>query len=110
MVIEDDDGAPLSQALQDVIAERARQITEERWTPQHDDRHYVGTLAAAAACYSVSAHVQLSRQMPEVTAEVVEDFWPWARRWWKPKDPRRDMVRAAALLVAEIERIDRAAK
>jgi len=31
------------------------------------------------------------------------------RGWWKPKGPRRDLIRAAALIVAEIERIDRRA-
>lgn len=37
--------------------------------------------------------------------------WPrsWSRAWWKPKNPRRDLVRAAALLIAEIERLDRRA-
>lgn len=35
--------------------------------------------------------------------------WPFPPRSWKPKDRRRDLVRAAALLVAEIERLDREA-
>lgn len=35
-------------------------------------------------------------------------LWPWDREWWKPKDRRRNLVRAAALLIAEIERLDRA--
>jgi hypothetical protein len=39
-----------------------------------------------------------------------EDLWPWHDDWWKPKDRRRDLIRAAALIVAEIERLDRAAK
>ena len=34
-------------------------------------------------------------------------WWPWSLDWWKPKDPRRDLVRAGALIVAEIERLDR---
>lgn len=33
----------------------------------------------------------------------------WVREnGWQPKNPRRDLVRAAALIIAEIERIDRA--
>jgi hypothetical protein len=36
-------------------------------------------------------------------------FWPWPPEWWKPCDRRANLVRAAALLIAEIERIDRAA-
>jgi hypothetical protein len=39
----------------------------------------------------------------------VPKMWPWARQWWKPTGARRDLVKAAALLLAEIERIDRAA-
>ena len=35
-------------------------------------------------------------------------IWPWAKSWWKPRDARANYVRAAALLLAEIERIDRA--
>lgn len=36
--------------------------------------------------------------------------WPWtgwATEWFKPKDDRYNLVRAAALLLAEIERLDR---
>jgi len=33
--------------------------------------------------------------------------WPWDPKWWKPKDRRRDLVRAAALIIAEIDRHDR---
>lgn len=32
---------------------------------------------------------------------------PWDEKWWKPKNPRRDLVKAGALILAEIERIDR---
>jgi hypothetical protein len=32
--------------------------------------------------------------------------WPWTRDWWKPQDFRRDLVRAAALILAELERFD----
>jgi hypothetical protein len=36
-----------------------------------------------------------------------ELFWPWAAEWYKPTDRRRDLVKAASLLLAEIERLDR---
>jgi hypothetical protein len=39
---------------------------------------------------------------------IYYDAWPWADKDWKPKDRRRDLIRAAALIVAEIERLDRA--
>lgn len=38
----------------------------------------------------------------------IEQAWPFDRRWFKPTDPRRDLVKAAALILAEIDRMDRA--
>lgn len=112
-LIEDDDGAPVSQAAHDVIAERSRQITAEGWTPEHDDEHEDMSLAQAAACYASSTKMgsELRRdEFAPLESEVpVPVFWPisWSVNWWKPKDYRRDLVRAAAMLIAEIERIDR---
>lgn len=82
----------------DVLAERRRQIESEGWTPEHDDEHSLGEMAGAAACYANNAG--LGRVLPPRS-------WPWDASWWKPKDRRRDLVRAAALLLAEIERLDR---
>jgi len=88
-------------AICDVAAERARQKAIEGWTPEHDDTHGSGEMALAAGCYALNA-------APERFADgIVPIFWPWSREWWKPKDRRRDLVRAAALIVAEIERLDR---
>jgi len=36
-------------------------------------------------------------------------LWPWSPMWWRPTTQRRDLVKAGALIMAEIERIDRAA-
>jgi hypothetical protein len=36
-------------------------------------------------------------------------LWPWDDEWFKLTDPRRDLIKAAALIIAEIERLDRAA-
>lgn len=101
--LEDQDGAPISEALQDVINERSRQISAEGWTAQHDDQHQPGELAEAAACYA-SPHY--ARPMIE-TAPIL---WPFDAARWKPKDRRSNLVRAAALLIAEIERLDRKAE
>jgi hypothetical protein len=87
----------MSKAIDDVVAERKRQIDVEGWTQDHDDAtHLPGVLALAACCYCTA---------DEGDAPPV--VWPWALKWWKPKDSRRNKVRAAALLIAEIERIDR---
>jgi hypothetical protein len=83
-------------ALTDIAAERVRQIEAEGWTPEHDDAHDVGELADAAACYA--------------RGEQMSSVWPWSDEWWKPSDRRRNLIKAGALIVAEIERLDRAEK
>lgn len=100
--------APLeTNAVRDVLAERRRQVEIEGWTPEHDDQHVAGGMAEAAACYATSARWWQMRWNPASVPDRMP--WPWARRWWKPKGPREDLVRAAALILAEIERLDRAA-
>lgn len=101
-------------AIDDIAAERRRQIEAEGWTPEHDDAHSEGDLSRAAACYAAHASAYQRVTVPlsaYQSAETVRDEygWPWAKAWWKPSTPRRDLVKAGALIVAEIERIDRAA-
>lgn len=101
----------LSKAAQDVLAERERQVSAEGWTPEHDDEHDRAQLAQAAACYALSgtpadeAHYIHGRWK-----DKLDFFWPWDIKWWKPSDRRRDLVKAGALILAEIERLDRTTK
>lgn len=88
----------MSKALDDIAAERQRQIESEGWTPEHDDTHADGgynnepPLPQAAACYALGKRF----------------CWPWDEEYWKPgTDRRRQLVKAGALIVAEIERLDR---
>lgn len=89
---------PLTDAARDVLAERQRQIEELGWLHDHDDEYEQGELAFAASCYAVAN-----------SGATVPPEWPWSPEWWKPRDHRGNLVRAAALLLAEIERLDRAA-
>lgn len=90
-----------SEGVRDVLAERKRQREKEGWSVAHDDCHTEGELAQAAACYA---------WCPPRPLEV-KKAWPWGREWWKPTptDRRRELVKAGALIIAEIERLDRAA-
>lgn len=98
----------LTKAASDVLAERARQISAEGWTPEHDDEHDGGQLSAAAAAYASEAADRMGAMMPRAANDIPPHGWPWALDWWKPSgDVRRDLVKAAALLLAEIERLDR---
>lgn len=86
-----------------ILAERHRQINAEGWTAAHDDRHANQSLQRAAEAYHLSAEMYIqgfkSFRPPEC--------WPWSKRWWKPSNPIRDLTKAGALWLAEIDRIKR---
>lgn len=101
----------------EILLERMRQTTGEGFTCAHDDAYPGGVLVRAAVSYAAHASVALSLRQamarnPKSAAAYregkVPGTWPWAGDWWKPVDPRRDLVKAAALIVAEIEKLDRA--
>lgn len=87
-------------AVCDVIAERFRQQSVEGWTLEHDDQYGKSQLLWASSCYLLNT-IQPFNRIPM--------DWPWDSSWWKPTNPRRDLVKACALIIAEIERRDRAA-
>lgn len=89
-------------ALEDIATERQRQISMEGWTEAHDDGHPDHDLTKAAISYCWSSIAPLGKRGEP-------SYWPWHSSWWKPTNTRRDLVKAAALIVAEIERLDRAA-
>lgn len=101
----------LSNAIKDVLGERSRQISVENYSTNHDDQYQNNELVRAASGY-VDHVFSRGWTYSDLGSEVyqkedVPEFWPWNEQHWKPKSPREDLVRAAALLIAEIERIDR---
>lgn len=97
-------------AVLDVLFERSRQIDVEGWTATHDDNNNDhGALAAAACAYAMYACDELHPQSKESGSfNRPPAMWPFDPSWWKPQDPRRALVKAGALILAEIERLDRA--
>ncbi|MDM4787468.1 hypothetical protein QT523_14180 [Pseudomonas aeruginosa] len=91
-------GKEVPQAWLDVQAERRRQVEAEGWTPEHDDLYCAAELPRAAAAYILSG---ANDEAPAI--------WPFSAKWWKPRDARANYMRAGALILAEIERLDRAA-
>jgi hypothetical protein len=91
------------EVLYEIGAERTRQKSAEGWTEEHDDTYTAGHMALAAACYAAASVGGGARARDH----TVLRYWPWHRKWWKPTTPRRDLIKAAALIVAEIERLDR---
>lgn len=96
----------ITRAATDVLAERRRQIEAEGWAPEHDDEHDQGQLSAAAVSYAALACAEtFTGELGDTPAPAT---WPWDQSWWKPAGPRRNLVKAGALILAEIERMDRA--
>jgi hypothetical protein len=87
-----------------ITTERCRQIEAEGWSLSHDiDEHDEGQLLEAATAY-IRAAVNCGNAMSYRNNEPPE-CWPWAREWWKPSDSvQRNLVKAGALIAAEIDR------
>ncbi|WP_150428858.1 hypothetical protein [Dechloromonas sp. CZR5] len=101
----------LSKAEADVLDERTRQQIVEGWTPEHDDQHSQGELSRAAGSYALNAGAAIHFGTTDTSiCETAPYGWPWDEKWWKPTNSRRDLVKAGALILAEIERIDRVEK
>ena len=103
------DGAEL------IAEERKRQISKKGWTPQHDDNHQLGELTEAALCYGLVASAEIrgscATEWPYELVSSGETLcqWPFEEIAWKPSDdPLRNLVKAGALIAAEIDRLQRA--
>lgn len=99
-----------SEALRDAAAERRRQIEAEGYDPEHDDAHVNDEIAAMAAYYAMPDG---ARAWP---ATETGYGYTWGQAiiphgWYMPPpcDRRRELVKAGALILAEIERLDRRA-
>ena len=107
-----------------IASERQRQVADEGWTAQHDDTHRDGSLADAAACLAATEPIYVQRLQPSqgyryssgplFTSpwpyeynDAMGSYHPWRR---KPRDADRlgDLVKAGALIAAEIDRLQRA--
>ena len=94
--------------IERIAKERQRQLEQEGWTPERDDRYLHGDLASAAHCYAQYAGWQSHghANFPTPAERPVE--WPWVSEWWKPsEDPIRNLEKAGALIAAEIDRLER---
>lgn len=95
-----------------ITEERERQISQEGWTSEHDAEHDGQELVEAAKCYATAANA--TQYSPKnITylgyrpGEPAPYDWPWAEEWWKPSsDPVKNLVKAGALIAAEIDRLN----
>lgn len=107
-----------------IAEERQRQIDAEGYNSQHDDQHENGELARAAASYALPKDRRVMENRTEIRDNargvadppeeypvkvLVPEVWPWDAEWWRPT-PRnrvRELVKAGALIAAEIDRLQR---
>lgn len=80
-----------------IAKERKRQIQEEGWTAEHDDKWVGGELLKAANSYIWAS----------LSLVLAKRTWPWDAEWFKPKSHLRNLVKAGALIAAEIDRLQR---
>lgn len=85
-----------SAAIESVIAERKKQV-EQGKTPE-DDLAYNGRGVLAQAGASLALY-------PD-RLTTAQSIWPWAHYQRKQYPERVRLVKAAALIIAEIERLD----
>ena len=104
-----------------IAAERKRQMEAEGWTSEHDDQHTLGELAAAGACYALLETRWRDSSILHFGGLIRSILWPWEDQWFKPAqfdlDDRtplvfrrkaiKNLVRAGALIAAEIDRLER---
>lgn len=91
---------PTNEALRLIAIERAEQVEKHGWTPGHDDlQNSDWELPFAAAAYALAA----------AEDSDAANFWPahWDAQAFRPRGGMSDLVKAGALIVAEIERINR---
>jgi len=89
-----------------ILKERRRQISAEGFTAAHDDLYIREELALAAAVYCIP---NWAIGEDDHVADAVVELWPWECDWLKrtPHDRLRELTKAGALIVAEMERLQR---
>lgn len=92
-----------SRGMADVLNERG-QHAGFGFNDKHDDEHRKGEIALAAVAYALDATEKYSR-VKNWFAAFVKAIEPWPIAF--SRLPRTNLVYAAALLIAEIDRMDR---
>ena len=94
-----------SRGMQDVLNERGKHASHG-FDDKHDDQHKRGEIAYAAIAYASEA-VAKQDGMAKWVAAFNRAIEPWPIAY--ARTPRTNLVYAAAMLIAEIDRMDRAA-
>jgi len=85
-----------SPATIDVVLERQRQQLEEGYDAAHDGQYTGSQLARAAACYALKS------------AGLAIMYWPWPNAPIKDCGRRESLIKAGALILAQLDTLDAA--
>lgn len=110
--MQDEDGS------RRIALERRRQVQQEGWSSDHDDKLVGGELAWAAVCYAAPQRVYTLNQGVTPKDPVIAFHDPWPERFDPTFDKRpsprkstsikqriRALEKAGALMAAEIDRL-----
>jgi len=91
----------MKTSLKLIAEERFRQIDKKGYDALRDKVHVKGELIKAAVMYALDVI------KPGFSNDDKVVNWPWSPQWWKPTpdDKVRQLTKAAALIAAEIDRI-----
>ncbi|NKC33471.1 hypothetical protein [Falsiroseomonas selenitidurans] len=99
----------MNEILQQIAARRRGQVAHG-YDAAHDDAHTGGELALAAAAYAAAATTHgMKRRALQQRRGLAAALYPFEGVGYLCQPRRDSLLAAAALLVAEIERLDRAA-
>lgn len=97
-------GIDLGDGVRAIAEERRRQVEAEGFSPATDAGYNAGELAKAALAYVQLAAMDLAAGgRDHIATGSPPACWPWHPVWWKPRNARRDLVRAGALIAAQLD-------
>lgn len=95
-----------------IAIDRQRQYTAEGYIGPRDDEYVHGEIGCAAVAYLL-AGLEPAAGAPYLDInETARSWWPWHPEYFKPDpaDRVRTLVKAGALIAAEIDRLNRIGK
>lgn len=102
----------IGEGLRAIVAERMEQVQKHGYTIERDQAYTPDVLVLAAVSYLNAAVDQLTSTRIDGPHLTQPDPLTWPDSWpsaaWRPSTTRDNLVKAAALIWAEIDRLDHA--
>lgn len=99
------------EALSRLLRERIEQVERHGYTRSHDADHQEGEIGLGALAYLCAGlAVELGDGFDEAAArqaaclDSAANVWPWPRELFRPHDYETCLVKAGAMILAELDR------